>query len=673
MVIGKIGKFLKEYKSKIVWGILIIIALLLFFIFPIQESITPSIVSVENEIMQNMTFVDTQGVVFIGNNLNKIEKVYVNGVQDKECSIVSKGDYSIVVHFGKDFLKDSGEKKIQFVSTIGGVYTIRSNIFSLVVEKNTEKVPVITNISKKEILRTQGKQNLQINVTNLTNESRLYINDSEEASAVYDIENGIISFDVLPSLYGTEELAIQIYNDRNGYHIINSEKHVLKLVNNDWKSYIHTTEFAENNKVIMHAGGMWNGHVYTNCQEAFEYNYQKGCKAFEIDLSMTSDGVIVGRHDWSDVMYSESIVAKEQVNFEEYKWNSLPKTYKEVCEMYKDRTPLTWEKLVNYMLQDDDLYIITDTKYTNTEAVAYMFTKMLQTVKALGAEEVLPRIAVQIYNQDMYATIMNIYPFPTVIYTLYQSADDNQAVLDFVEQSNVRIITLAGNSNRDTDDFVQKLKEKGCYVYAHTINDKARTANYLERGFAGVYTDVISVDVLAEIEADQIKLNEVYLESVNLEAQENVENNKKYLLNYLSDINNDNYIVLLSVTDEGTRMVDSSIAEALHTLGVSEQYSAAFGSGYIGIMSNGEKIYEEFSKEFIEHTWIDQDTGNVFKISSAGQGLGKLSSILVNGSEYVKYDTLKQRGLHIVVFDKNMGLVVSSITVDLYEGLDIVE
>lgn len=151
-----------------------------------------------------------------------------------------------------------------------------------------------------------------------------------------------------------------------------------------------------------------------------------------------------------------------------------------------------------------------------------------------------------------------------------------------------------------------------CYVYAHAINDKEKTANYLIRGFAGVYTDTITADILAEIEAEQSKLNDEYLESVKLEEEEQLKYNKKYLLNYLADINNDNYIVMLSVTDEGTRMVDDDIAEALQAIGVSEEYSNAFRSSYIGILSNGEKIYEEFSKDFIEYTYVDKNTKSVF-------------------------------------------------------------
>lgn len=212
-----------------------------------------------------------------------------------------------------------------------------------------------------------------------------------------------------------------------------------------------------------------------------------------------------------------------------------------------------------------------------------------------------------------------------------------------------------------------------CYVYAHAINDKEKTANYLIRGFAGVYTDTITADILAEIEAEQSKLNDEYLESVKLEEEEQLKYNKKYLLNYLADINNDNYIVMLSVTDEGTRMVDDDIAEALQAIGVSEEYSNAFRSSYIGILSNGEKIYEEFSKDFIEYTYVDENTKSVFQVASAGNGTGKLSSITVDGTEYIKYDPSKQRGLSIVVFDKNMGLIVSSVTVDLYDSLDIVE
>jgi len=48
---------------------------------------------------------------------------------------------------------------------------------------------------------------------------------------------------------------------------------------------------------IAHAGGAIDGINYTNCVEAMDLSYSKGCKLFELDLVKTTDGKIIAKHD----------------------------------------------------------------------------------------------------------------------------------------------------------------------------------------------------------------------------------------------------------------------------------------------------------------------------------------------------------------------------------------
>jgi len=58
------------------------------------------------------------------------------------------------------------------------------------------------------------------------------------------------------------------------------------------KPEIDYTEFF-----IAHAGCAIDGITYLNCVEALDLSYSKGCKLFELDLSLTTDGKIVAAHD----------------------------------------------------------------------------------------------------------------------------------------------------------------------------------------------------------------------------------------------------------------------------------------------------------------------------------------------------------------------------------------
>ena len=49
---------------------------------------------------------------------------------------------------------------------------------------------------------------------------------------------------------------------------------------------------------IAHAGGAIDGLNYTNCLEALDLSYSKGCKLFELDLVKTTDNKFVAAHHW---------------------------------------------------------------------------------------------------------------------------------------------------------------------------------------------------------------------------------------------------------------------------------------------------------------------------------------------------------------------------------------
>ena len=276
-------------------------------------------------------------------------------------------------------------------------------------------------------------------------------------------DDNTIIVDITPDMYESNDvIKLMPVVELNENQTLHGNTFEIKVEDSEYKKYDHTYGLAENNRLIMHAGGAWEGYTYTNCLEAFQSNYEKGCMAFKLDLMLTSDDVIVGRHDWTTVLFNQSLVAEDELSISAYQRNNLPKTYKELCDMYEGRTPLTWMNILDYLLSDESLYIVTDTKYYNDEAVDYLFSKMVDEAKKHHAEKALGRVVVQVYNQDMYQKVMDVYPFKEIIYSLYQSADSNEEVLDFIDNSNVKIITLAKNSFRDNDTFFQDLIDRGC-------------------------------------------------------------------------------------------------------------------------------------------------------------------------------------------------------------------
>ncbi len=52
--------------------------------------------------------------------------------------------------------------------------------------------------------------------------------------------------------------------------------------------------------VISHAAGSFAGRTYSNSREALDANFSIGRRVFEIDFSLTSDGVLALVHDWTN-------------------------------------------------------------------------------------------------------------------------------------------------------------------------------------------------------------------------------------------------------------------------------------------------------------------------------------------------------------------------------------
>lgn len=79
-------------------------------------------------------------------------------------------------------------------------------------------------------------------------------------------------------------------------------------------------------------------------------------------------------------------------------------------------TPLNIERLWLLMKEYDDIWIVTDTKYTDEENIRKEFEDMLQTAEEIGETDVLDRMIIQIYCDDMLAIVKSIHDFPTYIY-----------------------------------------------------------------------------------------------------------------------------------------------------------------------------------------------------------------------------------------------------------------
>lgn len=244
--------------------------------------------------------------------------------------------------------------------------------------------------------------------------------------------------------------------------------------------------WAKYNNMIAHGFGAIDGHPVTNSLEAFEYNYNRGYRLFETDLILTSDNMLVARHDWNPYMfaYLGQNAAKDQYD--------RPLSLKEFKELkiHGKYHPLDVRDIVKLLQTYPDAYIITDTKGLKEEKIRNTFKVLVETVLQEDPD-VLDRFIPQIYNRKMYKIIKEYYDFNHVIYTLYQSLDSEDEIVNFALENNIQAVTLS--ENRVNQKFIKRLSDHGIYTYIHTINIYDIAQLYVNQvGLSGVYSDYLT-------------------------------------------------------------------------------------------------------------------------------------------------------------------------------------
>lgn len=251
------------------------------------------------------------------------------------------------------------------------------------------------------------------------------------------------------------------------------------------KSVFANIPWYDQYSVICHALGMTEqGDTLTNSKEAFLYNYEKGQRVFEADVQITSDSVMVLRHDWNSDLGQAS----------EFGWTDTEKTVPTAekfleTPIYGQYTPLSLEEWFDIMEKYPDIYMVTDTKYS-TE-VSKQFQLFVDTALKNGHESVLERVIVQLYYKDMYEEVMEVYPFRNVLWTLYYIGyPGKEDISEFVSSRNIPVVVMVSSwwyGQQQAD-----LEEMDVKVYLHTVNEELEAQDVLHRGADGIYTDVLT-------------------------------------------------------------------------------------------------------------------------------------------------------------------------------------
>lgn len=248
---------------------------------------------------------------------------------------------------------------------------------------------------------------------------------------------------------------------------------------------VNTPEFNwENYDIITHALGGLDGYTYLNSRESFINHYDKGCRFFEVDLSQTSDGVWVCRHNWKEPMGQWEGDKKKVLSAEEFLNTPI----------YGKYTPMSFEDLLKLLDEYPDAFVTIDSKQysvRNYQRTLEDYAQYREIAINAGLEHTLGQIIPELYNSAMYSGTTLVYKFPAYLYSLWQeySIEELNDIADFCQANQIQAVSLY--CEYWSEDVQKIFDERDILVYIYTINDEEKAREYVKAGAKGVCTDTL--------------------------------------------------------------------------------------------------------------------------------------------------------------------------------------
>ena len=239
---------------------------------------------------------------------------------------------------------------------------------------------------------------------------------------------------------------------------------------------------------VAHAFGAIDGHLYTNSLEAFQRNYGRGFRVFEVDAVRLADGTALLAHDALEANYGLN------KPFSQATWADL------AGHKYLGRyTILRVQELARLLRDHPDMYVILDSKYARLD----IYSRMLRYAPERSLRE---RIFPHVEDRAELSSFRTAYPLQNYVLALYhtqgQNRYDDPIVGDFVNRYRAPAVmmwwrdrdlslSLAANGRegrRYRPSFASTLKGLGANVYVHSLGDPAQVQRFWDRGI-GVYSD----------------------------------------------------------------------------------------------------------------------------------------------------------------------------------------
>jgi len=134
-----------------------------------------------------------------------------------------------------------------------------------------------------------------------------------------------------------------------------------------------------------------------------------------------------------------------------------------------------------------------------------------------------------------------------------------------------------------------------------------------------------------------------------------------HLSDYIKSIDRNKYLIFISAKDDASAGLTEDVIRSMRELGLKFDMEGAYRNAYVAIVGDAP-MYEEKNEQYaVCNAGLE---GVEISMLSAGYTGGNTASIKFDGKEYSK----NQRGLNIVIYNKELHHVTDSVYVDLYEN-----
>lgn len=600
-------------------------------------------VIIPNKAVTGIQYNEDNSIKIIGYGLENVHAVFINDVFEGEAVIISKTNEEIILQIPQKYYNLTQSLYIKLEARITSDLFCYSNTAVMeVLPEDAIPQPQIDRVEPERLCFTgEAAQNITLYGSGYNMDSKIVINNNIY-NTEFDEEKGSLTAEVPFYDWCKEEwLELYVVQEYNGYQ--SNKKSNTYTIATEYKdkelSALNNVWF-QNNQCILKISDNFAENSKNQVEDIIMQNYLQGQRIFEIKLAFSRDGIL----------YSS---LKDMRGFA----NNLPNTYEQIRAVQKREGTLvacSFQMVCDLLSQYNDMYVSLDIiDSNNASVISKMYRYIVEEARKVD-ESILDNFVVQVDSEEMYRLITAIYPFSSIMFNLDKAVFNGEIdrVLQFVEDTGIRAVKIS--INLLSEKLVQKLREKGCYIYASDVENISNIGIFLENGVYGmVFNKPPQAGQKKEIEKFAVKSKIIAIED---------------LQKYFEEVKKTDYLCICSIKDDAAIGLSEAMFYAICGLGAKKYPTSDIRSSYILISRKGKALAEESSNDSIVKCGggVITDESNV-DVISAGLEVGNYSSIVIDGIEY----SMNERGINVVLYDTNEKKVIDSLNFDIYEGAKI--